>query len=489
MNPGDAVRYERGMSKAATYAEWSEAAKGHDIATGVDLWKESDFSKHFDYTSIRMRLERLSDLWKEQDNKGLHYSLNEGIHGNMDGMGHERLYRKAKFGTKALIEDYVDAIVNSLVYLASENVDDIPFEEKLDFFHRAQHCYGRSALMLSGSGAFHYFHIGVVKALREEGVLPRIISGSSGGSIVGAVLCTHKDEEIDKLLNPESLVALAHGRLKEAERGGGTLSTEQVRRLISGIIPDLTFQESYELTGRHLNVSIAPAEQHQTSRLLNAIASPNVFIREAVFASCAVPGVYDPVTLAAKDHRGRRVPYLPDRKWVDGSVTNDLPGKRLARLYGVNHHIVSQANPLVSPFSSEAKQERGAIAAVRGAAMSTTKAWLNASASLMQGPLSFFPRLNAASNIALSILNQDFTGDINIVRPTIFWSPTKLLSNLPLEDVEFLIDLGQRTAWPKIEMIRTQTKVSKVLEEILTAYEAELVDEHDKNTPLKRKLA
>src|SRR3546814_13100114 len=74
----------------------------------------------------------------------------------------------------------------------------------------------------------------------------------------------------------------------------------------------------------------------QNGRLLNAITAPNVLIREAVLASCAVPGVFPPVMLMARDEDGGRVPYQPDRRWVDGSVTHDLPTKRLERLHGAN---------------------------------------------------------------------------------------------------------------------------------------------------------
>ncbi len=110
------LKMEKAMAQAKSYSEWSKAAKAHDKSTGVDVWKTSDESKHFDHKSIRRRLKRLSRLWKAQDNAGLLYALNEGIHGNMDGMGHARLHQKAKFGTKQLIQDYVDAIVNSLEY-------------------------------------------------------------------------------------------------------------------------------------------------------------------------------------------------------------------------------------------------------------------------------------------------------------------------------------------------------------------------------------
>ena len=477
------LKMEKAMAQAQSYGEWSDAAAEHDRSTGVDIWKSSDESKHFDSKSIRRRLNRLRRLWKKQDNAGLLYALNEGIHGNMDGMGNARLHEKAKFGTKQLIQDYVDAIVNSLNYLASDKVDDIPFEEKLDFFRRAQHCYGRSAFSMSGSGAFLYFHVGVVKALWSEGLLPSIMSGSSGGSVVGALISTHMDEDIPPFFEPENLVVdIDDDGEDDSINMLGTarrMRADEIRSRLGEMLPDLTFQEAYELTGRHLNVSIAPAEQHQTSRLLNAIASPNVYIREAVLASCAVPGVYPPVTLAAKNHKGERVPYLPNRKWVDGSVTHDLPAKRLARLYGVNHHIVSQANPLITPFASDVSQQKTPISAIRNASTATMKAWINANVAVMQKPLSWFPRLNSAANMALSVINQDYMGDINIVRPTMFWSPAKILSNLPIEDIEELIDLGERTTWPKIEMVRTQTKISQTLDRILFEYETELAHDHE----------
>lgn len=492
------LKMEKAMAQAQSYGEWSDAAKAHDKSTGVDIWVKSDESKHFDHKSIRRRLKRLSKLWKSQDNAGLLYALNEGIHGNMDGMGNARLHEKAKFGTKRLIQDYVDAIVNSLEYLASDKVTDIPFEEKLDFFRRAQHCYGRSAFLMSGSGAFLYFHLGVAKALWRQGLLPHIMSGSSGGSVVGALISTHVDEDMEPYFEPENLVIGDEEPQKDGGFGGlfggsNRMRAEEIEARLSDMLPDLTFQEAYELTGRHLNVSIAPAEKHQTSRLLNAIASPNVYIREAVMASCAVPGVYPPVTLAAKDHKGERIPYLPNRKWVDGSVTHDLPAKRLARLYGVNHHIVSQANPLITPFASDVSQQKTAISAIRNASTATMKAWLNANVSIMQKPLSFFPRLNSLANMTLSVINQDYTGDINIIRPTMFWSPSKILSNLPVEDISELIDLGERTTWPKIEMVRTQTKISQTLDRILFEYETELAHDHElahaSDNAMKRKIA
>ncbi|MDZ3832276.1 MAG: DUF3336 domain-containing protein [Sphingopyxis sp.] len=447
------------LAAAPDYAAWSKAARAHDGKSGMQAWRDVDESKHFDYRAIRARLERLRGLSTAGDVKGLLFVLNEGIHGNIDGIGHERLYQKARFGTKKLIEDYVAEVVAALGKIAAAR--SIGREEKRDFFRRAQHCYGRSALLLSGSGSFLFFHVGVVRALWDEGVLPSILSGASGGSIVAAMVCTRPDADIGAHLDRRGIANPA------VEGDYRRLAAPDVADRLADLIPDLTFQQAYEISGRHLNVSVAPAEKHQNGRLLNAITAPNVLIREAVLASCAVPGVFPPVMLMARGEDGARVPYQPDRRWVDGSVTHDIPTKRLERLYGVNHHIVSQANPLALPFATDTRKQKAPIEAIQHASMTTFKAWLNANMVIFQKPLEMVPPLNSLANLARSVINQEYTGDINIIRPPKFWSPAKILSDLAQDDIDELIDTGMRTAWPKVEMVRTQTAISRALETIL----------------------
>jgi len=248
-----------------------------------------------------------------------------------------------------------------------------------------------------------------------------------------------------------------------------------IRKIVERMIPDLTFQEALERTGRHLNISIAAVETHQKSRLLNAIASPNVFIREAVLASAAVPGVYPPVTLAARNHLGERQAYLPSRKWVDGSVSDDLPAKRLARLYGVNHYIVSQTNPHVIPFVADGKRRQDPISVWKEAGTKTARAWVNASATTLEKPLSISPSLSRVTNLWLSVINQDYIGDINILPSSRYFNPFRLLAFLTESEIRELITAGERATWPKIEMIRTQTKISRTLDRILSDFQRDHV--------------
>jgi NTE family protein len=470
---------EKDMESAENYDQWAKAAIRHDKKHRLDHWKVTDESAHYDYVAIRDRLERLRELRAKSDSHGLLFALNEGIHGNMGGMGRPALYRKAKFATKQLIIDYVEEVAATLKYLASGRVRKIHLDEKVEFFQRASHCFGRSALLMSGAGTLLYFHLGVVKALWEQGLLPRIISGSSGGALVAALVGTHSDDELRKFFDPEFLA-------QEIEQEAGLMSYFSLRsqkqvpvgemyELIAHMLPDLTFQEAQERTGLHINIPVAPAEIHQGSRLLNATTSPNVMIREAVLASCAVPGVYPAVTLAAKNEKGQKQSYLPSRRWIDGSVAEDLPIKRLSRLYGVNHTIVSQTNPLVLPFVNANKQQHSMWDILQHAGIMTTKEWALAAVRLVQKPAKHSPFVSKLLNTYSSIISQTYTGDINILPPTRTYNPTRLLSYRTKEEIIELIRNGERSTWPKIEMIRTQTKIGRTLDEILENYEESIV--------------
>lgn len=473
MNLGQQKKLQKAIDNATTYAEWSDAAQAYDVWSGAERWRMMDQSRRYDYVSIRVRLDRLRSLRARHDNRGLLFTLNEGIHGNMGGMGNSKLYDRAKFGTKLLIQDYVDEVVDALLHLASPEVNDISFEEKLEFFRRAHHCFGCSALMLSGSGSLLYFHIGVVKALLEHDLLPNILSGASGGAFVSGVVCTHSNEDLKEMLSAEYLSSTVGQQ--EARRGlfklPKRIRAHEVRGLLGKYLPDMTFQEAFEFTGRQLNVSVAPVEEHQTSRLLNAVTSPNVYIAESVFASSAIPGIFPPVTLSAKNDQGERQAYLPSRKWVDGSISDDLPAKRLARLYGVNHYIVSQTAPHVLPFVTDGKRDSGALAQIRYAGLQTARAWVNAGAELTRQPFLRSKVLSQLTNAVQSIINQDYIGDINILPPTKFFNPTKVLAHLSEKEIAELVLMGERSTWPKLEMVRVQTKVGGVLSSIVKDYE------------------
>jgi TAG lipase/steryl ester hydrolase/phospholipase A2/LPA acyltransferase len=471
-------KLENKLQLASSFEEWKALAKEHDRCSGKEHWKKIDKTSLYDYASIRSRLERLRYFRDNNDDIGLLFSLNEGIHGNMGGMGKPILYARAKFGTKQLVHDYVDGIRDALDHLAQLDSETPGFLERLDFFRRANKCYGKSALMLSGGAVLGNFHIGVVKALVEQDLLPDVISGASAGSMIAGVLGTLTDDELQDFLNADNLEKLL---LAEVELANGSMSAssprinhQSLKEKIAKLIPDITFQEAFERTGRHINISISPSDVHQTSRLLNAIASPNVYIRKAVLASCAVPGIYPPVMLEAKNVHGHPQPYLATRRWIDGSVSDDLPAKRLSRLYGVNHFIVSQTNPIVLwAVRDTAMDNSGLGNAIRQLGGRSIKELSKIGNNVARKYFKNSPRIRRVTNIVYSVINQEYTGDINIIPRYRFFDPRKLLNELTPDELQFFITEGERATWPKIEMIRASTTISRKLAEILETYEAE----------------
>lgn len=467
-------RLEKAMDAAETYSQWADSAKEHDELSGARRWRQMDQSRQYDYAQIRLRLDRLRSLRVRNDYQGLMFTLNEGIHGNMGGMGRSSLYRRAKFGTKSLIEQYIAEIDDALRFIADLDPSDINIQEKMDFFYRANICYGRSALMLSGGGVLGFYHLGVVKTLLEQGLLPRVISGSSAGSMVAGVVGTHTDEELEQFYDPSNVYFEAEREASVFSRLLGTnpqIDVSELEQIVARLVPDLTFQEAYEKTGRQISITVAPAEPHQRSRLLNAITSPNVFVRSAVMASCAVPGVFPPVTLMARNVHGEAQPYLPTRRWVDGSIADDLPAKRLSRLYSTNHYIVSMVNPIATPFLNAGKERNQLSRALGSLGVGVSREMLNFYRGIAQKQGDNWPRFNILLNGVHALLDQEYSGDINIVPSFRWFNPTKLLSHLSEKELVKLMEAGERSTFPAVESIRTCTQISRTMEEILHRFE------------------
>lgn len=461
------------MELARTYENWSTAANAYDHAEGHNDWKEFEPTESYDYRSIRNQLDKIRDLRFRRDHQQLLYTLNEGLHGNIGGIGKPELYNKAKFGTKRLIHQYIDEICNSLNDINNADENEISLETKREFFTRASHCYGRSALLLGGGGSMGYFHAGVVKALFEQGLLPEVIAGSSIGSLLGAIVCTHTDDELGERLKSSNLLfELKKGaeltpklKLFDTSRN---IDTVNLISYLEKVIPDLTFQEAFDLTGRKLNITVSGLSTKQAPRLLNAITAPNVYIRSAVQASCAIYGIYPPVTLQAKDSHGEKVPYLPSQQWIDGSFLDDLPVKRLSRLYGVNHFIGSIINPvfLMSGFTPDAPPSIW-----RTSMLSYARLVKHASSEVLRlsrDHLRFqSPVVNMGLHLTYSLLAQDHTADLNISPKRRLGNPLKLISAPNPTELAELVREGESCAWERLEMIRNCTSISRTLDNVL----------------------
>ena len=471
-------RFERecvtAMQQATDYAGWREAAAELDRREGLDAWREDDASDDYDWRLVRSRLRQIRQYRNENEHRKLVHHLRQGLHWNLGNTGNTVLYGVARVGTKKLVTDYLQAVCEALEHVADLPEAEFTHAEKLRFFHDVALSYGRSALMLSGGATLGLFHVGVVKALFREGLLPLVLSGSSAGSVVAATVGSRTVEEAEELMNPE--MAYYHFwrvlPLKHMLQRRALMDANQLKRAIAKNVHDLTFEEAHARSGRIVNITVSPAGSNQAPRLLNYLTFPFLYQREAVLASCAVPVLFPPVMLMTRGEDGERTPYMPLLRWNDGSLMSDLPMLRLRRLHNVNHFIVSQTNPHVLPFVSRGEASRGIVSGTRDLTYSAAK-------GIATGALNFaranmpIPSLRQPLDTAAGLLDQDYRGHINIVPEVSLWRYANVTSNPTLESISRFMLEGERATWPRMEMIRNQTVVAQTLDRLLARLEGE----------------
>jgi TAG lipase/steryl ester hydrolase/phospholipase A2/LPA acyltransferase len=409
-------------------------------------------------------------------------SLTRGL----GGMGDLRLYKHSHIGTKSLIERYIESTKETIQSLLATLDKQSAIEPRfvLEQLLAARQSFGRSALLLSGGGTFGMNHIGVVKSLWEARLLPRIISGSSAGSIVCAVLCTKTDAEVPDVIDEFCYGDLAvfdkegeeEGVLRKAARFlkyGSIFDISHLVRVMRNLLGEMTFQEAYYRTRRILNISVSSESIHEMPRLLNYITAPNVMIWSAVAASCSVPIIFSPAQLLAKDPRtGEEGPWNPSpQRWIDGSVDNDLPMTRLAEMFNVNHFIVSQVNPHVIPFLSREEEVIASQAENSTSAVAAGPGWLHTMADLAKGEalhrMQFLSELGIFPNYftkAQSILSQKYSGDITILPEISYANFPRILKN---PNTEFMLQAmlsGERATWPKLSRIQNHCSIELALD-------------------------
>ncbi|TVY42468.1 Lipase [Lachnellula occidentalis] len=484
------------MKNADTLEQWQKAAKELDILEDNEDWKQEPTSSEFDAELIEARLKHLDHARTNCDVKLMLYLVRTALSRDLGGMGNIRLYKHSHIGTKDLIERYIDSTLDTVDALVETSKHTLPdgLETKdiLEQVVYARQAFGRSALLLSGGATFGMNHVGVLKALYEAKLLPRIISGASAGSIVCAVLCTRTDEEIPGVLADFPYGDLAvfeedgreDGMLERLQRlltQGAWIDIKHLTRVMQEILGDMTFQDSYNRTRRILNICVSSASVYELPRLLNYVTSPNVMIWSAVAASCSVPLLFSAGQLLVKNPiTGEHAPWNPSpQHWVDGSVDNDLPMTRLAEMFNVNHFIVSQVNPHVVPFLIKDDEAITKDANLDG---DTGPGWVYTLTNLAKdealhrmqvlAELGVFP--NMVSKLR-SVLSQKYSGDITIL-PEIDYKDFPLMLKNPSPSFILKACLcGERATWPRLSRIRNHCAVELELDAAVQKLRARVV--------------
>lgn len=168
------------------------------------------------------------------------------------------------------------------------------------------------ALVLGGGAAKGFAHIGVIKALEAQGIVPDIVVGTSAGAVVGVLYAAgYNGFELQK-------IAL---QLEEAQLSDWSLPD---RGVIKG-----------EALQNFINKTLRGRTLEKLNRTFGVVATdlktgePIVFRTGdsgmAVRASASVPGVFQPVDISGKEY-------------VDGGLVSPVP-VRAARAMGADFII------------------------------------------------------------------------------------------------------------------------------------------------------
>ena len=456
----------RKLQRAESYDEWKATAQALDEYLGNEEWKRSAPYSYYNHQTVRRVNNEISALLKNPEDpktlEDLKALLESCIKNNFVGVENPRLYSETYLGTKDLVQTFVENVEQGLeAVLESKHLSD---SDKSTFFRHLELNYGRTALLLSGGATFAYYHFGIGRALLDAGQLPQVISGTSGGALVAALLATRTDDELKQLLVP----ALAY-RIRACHEGFSTWvrrwwktgarfdSLDWARQCAWFCRGSLTFREAYQRTGRILNVSCVPSDPHSPVLLVNHITSPDCVVWSSVLASAAVPGILNPIVLMRKTKDGSLVPYSFGQKWKDGSLRTDIPLKSLNIHFNVSFSLVSQVNPHInlfffSPRGSPGRpvthrKGRGWRGGFLGSSLETSiKLDLQKYLKILRH-LELLPR--PMGQDWSEIWLQRFSGTITIWPKTVLSDFWHILSDPSPRRLGRMIRAGERSCWPK----------------------------------------
>jgi NTE family protein len=166
------------------------------------------------------------------------------------------------------------------------------------------------AFVLSGGASLGAVEVGMLKALRDHGVTPDLIVGTSVGAINGAWVAGHPNESLDGLA--EIWTSLRRRDIFPADLLRGLLGFVGKRR---SLVPAHKLRALVEQHLTFKRLEDAPVPLHvMAAEVLTGreVLMSKGSAADAIMASAAIPSVFEPV-------------YIDEVPYMDGGVVNNTP--------------------------------------------------------------------------------------------------------------------------------------------------------------------
>ena len=168
----------------------------------------------------------------------------------------------------------------------------------------------RITAVLSGGGVKAAAHVGAIRALREAGLRPNRYVATSMGAVFAALLAEGLEPEavFEKVrgVKRRDVARLRAAGLVQGLWAGSLMHPEPLQRTIANLISAVSFAELA------LPLTVTAVDLDSSELVVFGDGGEDVPLREAVFASCALPPWYPPVVVG-----GRRL--------ADGGLRGVLP--------------------------------------------------------------------------------------------------------------------------------------------------------------------
>lgn len=171
------------------------------------------------------------------------------------------------------------------------------------FNHFKKHNIG---IVLSGGAAHGYAHVGVIKALEEQGLKPEIISGVSAGAIVGAFYADgYTPDEMIEFFLDKNLFQFFRVTIPRK----GLMQVSGLRDLLNDHLRAKEFD--------HLKMPLyVAATNYNTGKIVYFNKGTLV---DRIIASVSIPVLFNPVN-------------IDGAAYIDGGVINNMPTEPICKL-------------------------------------------------------------------------------------------------------------------------------------------------------------